>query len=141
MDPEAVAAYHPLPDDENDGIDRFCPAPACLDLPWGHWYGHTMAELINANGNITPADRAVVPVLDHGFLYGDSVYETIRTYRGVPFLLTRHLERLKNSCLMIRLTPPSIAEIEREVRRTTSEAGNGESYIRIMITRGVGPIG
>jgi len=100
-----------------------------------------MAELINVNGNITAADRALVPVLDHGFLYGDSVYETIRTYRGAPFLLARHLERLMNSCRMIRLTPPSSAEIEREVRRTTSEAGNGESYIRIMVTRGVGPIG
>jgi branched-chain amino acid aminotransferase len=100
-----------------------------------------MAELINVNGAVTPADRATVPVLDHGFLYGDSVYETIRTYRGAPFLLDRHLDRLASSCRMIRLTPPPIAEIERETRRTTAEARNGESYIRIMVTRGVGPIG
>jgi branched-chain amino acid aminotransferase len=109
------------------------------DLPLS--FGHIMAEIINVNGNLSPAASATVPVLDHGFLYGDSVYETIRTYRGEPFLLGRHLDRLANSCRMIRLTPPGPAEIEREVRRTIESGANEESYVRIMITRGVGPIG
>jgi len=100
-----------------------------------------MAEIVNVNGRLSPAESATVPVLDHGFLYGDSVYETIRTYRGEPFLLGRHLERLANSCRMIRLTPPEPGAIEREVRRTIESGANEESYIRIMITRGVGPIG
>lgn len=100
-----------------------------------------MAEIINVNGTISPAERATVPVLDHGFLYGDSVYETIRTYGGEPFLLPRHLDRLGGSCRMIRLTPPPASDVEREVRRTLAEASNEESYVRIMVTRGVGPIG
>jgi len=100
-----------------------------------------MAEIINVNGTLSPAESATVSVLDHGFLYGDSVYETIRTYRGEPFLLGRHLDRLANSCRMIRLAPPDPPDIEREVRRTIDLGGNDESYIRIMITRGVGPIG
>jgi len=100
-----------------------------------------MANLINVNGTLSRAEDAVVPVMDHGFLYGDSVYETVRTYRGEPFLLDRHLDRLANSCRMIQLAPPSAADLEREIRRTVAEAANDESYIRIMITRGVGPIG
>lgn len=100
-----------------------------------------MAELINVNGTISSAEKATVPVLDHGFLYGDSIYETIRTYRGRPYLLGRHLDRLERSCAAIRLAPPSRADIEREVRRTVAEGGNDESYIRIMVTRGVGAIG
>jgi len=100
-----------------------------------------MADFINVNGVISPADRATVPVLDHGFLYGESVYETIRTYDGEPFLLPRHLERLSASCRMIRLSPPPPSDVEREVRRTLAEAANRESYVRVMVTRGVGPIG
>jgi branched-chain amino acid aminotransferase len=100
-----------------------------------------MAELINVNGTISPAGRAVVPALDHGFLYGDAVYETVRTYRGEPFLLDRHLERLAASCARIRIEMPPASEVDREVRRTLREAANAESYIRIMVTRGAGPIG
>ncbi|HZE89662.1 MAG TPA: aminotransferase class IV [Verrucomicrobiae bacterium] len=100
-----------------------------------------MAELINVNGTIASAEKATVPVLDHGFLYGDSIYETIRTYRGRPYLLDRHLDRLERSASAIRLTPPQRAEVERETRRTIAEAANDESYVRIMVTRGVGPIG
>jgi branched-chain amino acid aminotransferase len=100
-----------------------------------------MAEFISVNGTLSPADRAVVPVLDHGFLYGDSVYETLRTYRGEPFLMSRHLRRLANSCRMIQLAAPEERDVERDVRRALAEAANEESYIRIMVTRGVGPIG
>jgi branched-chain amino acid aminotransferase len=129
-----------------------------LDLRGTRWYGESepsgivshplpvkhlvsMAEIINVNGALAPADRAAIPVLDHGFLYGDAVYETIRTYDGEPFLLPRHLERLEASCRRIRIAMPPAPDIEREVRRTISEAANDESYIRIMVTRGVGPIG
>ena len=48
---------------------------------------------VNIQGEIQPAESASVNVMDHGFLYGDSVYETIRTYKKVPFLLARHLDR------------------------------------------------
>jgi len=100
-----------------------------------------MAEIINVNSTISPARAAVISVLDHGFLYGDAVYETIRTYGGKPFLLDRHLERLAASCRMIRIGMPPAEEVRREVLRTVAEAANDESYVRVMITRGVGPIG
>ena len=53
----------------------------------------TMKATVNVNGVITDGDQAVVSVFDHGFLYGDGVYETLRTYNRQPFLLDRHLAR------------------------------------------------
>jgi branched-chain amino acid aminotransferase len=100
-----------------------------------------MTELANVNGKITPADSAVIPVMDHGFLYGDGVYETIRTYDGRPSLVARHLRRLSASCGMIRVPPLPSADVEKELDRTLDEAANPESYIRVMVTRGVGSIG
>jgi branched-chain amino acid aminotransferase len=100
-----------------------------------------MAPIINVNGTVSPADRAVIPVMDHGFLYGDAVYETIRTYGGEPFVLDRHLERLSASCRMVRIPMPGADLLTREVRRAVTEGANPESYIRVMVTRGVGPIG
>ena len=50
-----------------------------------------MRGAVYVNGTITPADQAVVPVFDHGFLYGEGVYESLRTYHGVPFLYDRHV--------------------------------------------------
>ncbi len=100
-----------------------------------------MAERINVNGAITAAERAVVLVLDHGFLYGDGVYETLRTYDGKPCLVDRHLRRLTASCEMIRIPPLQASHVEQELRKTLAEAGNAESQIRIMVTRGVGPLG
>src|SRR5256885_2275744 len=52
-----------------------------------------MPALCNVEGRLSPPEEAVVPVLDRGFLYGDSVYEVVRTYRGRPFELERHLDR------------------------------------------------
>lgn len=100
-----------------------------------------MAPIINVNGTLSPADRAVIPVMDHGFLYGDAVYETIRTYGGAPFLLDRHLDRLASSCRMVRIPMPARDLLGREVQRTVTEGANPESYVRVMVTRGVGPIG
>lgn len=100
-----------------------------------------MGEVINVNGTITPARKAMVPVMDHGFLYGDAVYETLRTYDRVPSLLDRHLERLARSCCKIRLDPPGSSRISEELKRTLERAGDQESYIRIMVTRGSGEIG
>ena len=53
-----------------------------------------MPVLCNVEGKLVPPDQAVVPVLDRGFLYGDSVYEVVRTYSGRPFELDRHLARM-----------------------------------------------
>ncbi len=101
-------------------------------------------EFAYVNGSITPVDEAVIPVADHGFLYGDSVYETIRTYRRRPFLVTRHLDRLRRSAAAIHLTLPwSHTELRDALARTLAPAGEGpgEYAIRIVATRGTGPFG
>ncbi len=101
----------------------------------------TVSERINVNGVITPADRAVISPLDRGFIYGDGVYETVRAHGGIPFRLRPHLDRLRRSAE--RLTIPIdrlTVDIETEVLRTLGEAAIAEAAIRIVMTRGVGPI-
>jgi branched-chain amino acid aminotransferase len=101
-----------------------------------------VARLVNINGHIVPAEQAHVSAYDHGFLYGDGVYETLRTYGGVPFLLDRHLARLRRSAERVRIPwdrlPVDPAE---ELRKALLAAGNKESLIRLAVTRGVGPFG
>ncbi len=50
--------------------------------------------MVNVNGRISDAEHAVISVFDHGFLYGEGIYETLRTYNGEPFLFDRHMRRL-----------------------------------------------
>ena len=58
------------------------------------------------NGKIVPAKEAMVSVFDHGFLYGDGIYETMRVYDGVIFMLDEHIRRLYRSASLIGLTIP-----------------------------------
>jgi branched-chain amino acid aminotransferase len=97
---------------------------------------------VYVNGTIKPAHEAVVPVYDHGFLYGEGVYETLRTYDKVPFLYDRHMRRLRASADRIQLTVPfADAEIARWIDNTVAAAGDmQEAYIRILLTRGVGEL-
>ena len=66
----------------------------------------TMQTRININGVITAAEEAKISVLDHGLLFGDSVYETLRTYQGKPFLFSRHFARLEHSAQGFHLRLP-----------------------------------
>ena len=61
---------------------------------------------VYVNGRITRAEDAVIPVYDHGFLYGEGIYETLRTYNGVPFLYDRHVRRLRASASHLGLDVP-----------------------------------
>lgn len=101
-----------------------------------------MTASVNVNGRIYNEHDAVIPVFDHGFLYGEGVYETLRTYDRVPFLLDRHLRRLNNSAGMIALPVPfTNDEFERRIDETLHAAGgNWEAYIRVLFTRGVGDL-
>ena len=65
-----------------------------------------MRGAVYVNGTITPAEEAVIPVYDHGFLYGEGVYETLRTYNRVPFLYDRHMRRLRASARHLQLDVP-----------------------------------
>jgi branched-chain amino acid aminotransferase len=98
-----------------------------------------MSTRININGVITAPEDAKISVLDHGVLFGDSVYETLRTYQGKPFLFSRHFARLQHSADGIALALPwSEARAREEIGRTLL---SGESRIRLMVTRGVGELG
>ncbi len=101
-----------------------------------------MSETINVNGTITPAEAAVVSPLDRGFLFGDSVYETIRTYGGRPFLLREHLLRLRRSAERLEIPHErTVVDIDTEIHRTIAAAGLPETAIRVVLTRGRGPLG
>lgn len=101
-----------------------------------------MGRAVSIDGVLTLPEEAKVSVYDRGFLYGDGIFETLRTYRGAPFALLDHLDRLESSAegVGIRL-PVSTRVLEREVAEILGAAGNPESYVRIMITRGQGPLG
>jgi branched-chain amino acid aminotransferase len=94
------------------------------------------------NGRFVPTDEATVPVLDHGFLYGDGVYETMRSYGGKIFLLGRHLSRLKQSAEAISLPLPLPPEkIGEALQESLTVNKLREAYLRIQISRGPGEIG
>ena len=98
-----------------------------------------MTTRINLNGEIQ--SDACISVFDHGFLFGDSVYEVISTHGGCLCFANEHLRRLRNSAQAISLEIPLTDEqILREIRNTMEAAGNPESYVRIVVTRGVGAI-
>ena len=101
-----------------------------------------MNATVYVNGKITDAASAAVPVFDHGFLYGEGVYETLRTYGRQPFLFERHLDRLRRSASLIALDVPfSDGEMRERVERTmAAHRGLDEAYIRILLTRGVGEL-
>lgn len=100
-----------------------------------------MSILCNIEGRLVPPEQALVPVLDRGFLYGDSVYEVVRTYGGKVFALAKHLERMERTAQRIGLTLPNREALESELQRTLDAAGNAESYARIIVTRGEGKFG
>jgi branched-chain amino acid aminotransferase len=101
-----------------------------------------MKGAVYVNGTISAANDAVVPVYDHGFLYGEGVYETLRTYNRVPFLYDRHCVRLRASARFLDLDVPfSDAELRTWIDQTMAAAGEmREAYIRVLLTRGVGEL-
>ena len=102
-----------------------------------------MPTMVNVDGRLAGERDAVVSVFDHGFLFGEGVYEVLRTYRQRPFLFEPHMRRLRASADRIALPiPTSDAEIAERIRATIAAAQlPGEAYIRLLVTRGVGEIG
>jgi len=102
-------------------------------------------SMSNVDGQITPTGEARVPVLDRGFLYGDSIYEVFRTYSGIPLFYQEHWERLENSARLIRMhITQGRDEITEQIRRTVQATSAGklskDVYVRYVITRGEGPV-
>lgn len=93
------------------------------------------------NNMIVSEADAVVSVYDHGFLYGDGVYETMRAYGGTVFMFEKHMERLGRSASLLRLRVPDQDFIRDAVARAVEANELSDAYIRITVSRGKGPIG
>ncbi|MCD6419847.1 MAG: branched-chain-amino-acid transaminase [Synergistetes bacterium] len=98
--------------------------------------------LVYMNGSFVPKEEAKVSVFDHGFLYGDGVFEGIRAYDGVIFRLNRHIRRLYNSAKAIRLEiPMSEEEMIKATVETVKVNNLRDAYIRLVVSRGEGDLG
>jgi branched-chain amino acid aminotransferase len=94
------------------------------------------------NGHLVDPGTAGISVFDHGLLYGDGVFEGIRYYGRRAFRLREHFSRLFRSMRALALTPEFNEEVlEDAVVETIAAAGNNDGYLRLVITRGVGPLG
>jgi branched-chain amino acid aminotransferase len=101
-----------------------------------------MSPKVYINGKLFDKSEAKVSVFDHGLLYGDGVFEGIRSYSGRVFRLKQHVDRLYESALGIHLRIP----IEREemaaaIRNTLATNNLVDAYIRVIVTRGAGSLG
>ncbi len=102
---------------------------------------HPARVLVHDGHTVGPADRPAVSVLDHGFLFGDSVYEVVRTANGLPFQLREHLERLRRSAALTYFEVPwPDEEIAARLAQLYAALETGEAYFRIVATRGPGPL-
>jgi len=94
------------------------------------------------NGKFYNKDDAKISIFDHGLLYGDGVFEGIRSYDGLVFKLEKHIDRLYNSAKMIRLNiHMTRAQLIKEVIRTLKKNKLKNAYIRLAVTRGPGDLG
>jgi len=97
---------------------------------------------IYLDGQWLGRDDAKISVFDHGLLYGDGVFEGIRMYRRRIFRLREHLQRLYDSARAICLQIPlPIADLAGVVEETCRRNRQDDAYIRLVVTRGVGPLG
>ncbi len=98
--------------------------------------------VVYIDGTYYPKSQAKVSVFDHGFLYGDGVFEGIRAYKGVVFKLKEHVDRLYRSAHAITLKIPlTKEEMIKTVVETLRKNSMKDSYIRLIVTRGVGDLG
>ena len=94
------------------------------------------------NGAFVPKEEAKISVYDHGYLYGDGVFEGIRAYNGRIFRLDRHLDRLYDSARYLMLEIPlSKQQMGAAIVETVRRCGLRDAYIRPVISRGVGDLG
>jgi len=97
---------------------------------------------VYVNGKILPAKDAVISVFDHGFLYGDGIYETLRVYDGAVFKLDEHLSRLFRSASLIGLSIPlDVDHLKIAIYETLIANALRNAYVRFTISRGKGAIG
>jgi len=101
-----------------------------------------MGLVTYVNGTFLPKEEAKVSVYDHGYLYGDGVFEGIRAYSGRIFRLEQHLDRLYDSARYLMLEIPlSRDQLRQAILETVRRSGLQDAYIRPVISRGVGDLG
>jgi len=97
-----------------------------------------MGEIVYLNGEFMPLEKACIPVLDRGFIFGDGVYEVIPVYSRHPFRLPEHLQRLQHSLDSIRLANPmDDAEWTRLIRDIVARNAGDDQSVYLQVTRGV----
>ncbi len=98
--------------------------------------------LVYVNGEFVPESEAKISVFDHGFLYGDGVFEGIRAYNGRVFKLKEHIDRMYDCAKVIKLKIPlTKQEFMDAILETLRKNGLRDAYIRPIVTRGVGDLG
>src|SRR5436305_2849495 len=108
----------------------------------GKKLAETAVNKIYINGKLFDKADAKISVYDHGFLYGDGVFEGIRIYEGKVFRLRQHTDRLYDSARAIHLEIPISKEEMMEAVESTVKANNRTNgYIRLIVTRGAGTLG
>lgn len=116
-----------------------------LRLLWTkYWKAHTLPQenIIYIDGKFYPKSEAKISVYDHGFLYGDGVFEGIRVYDGYVFKLEEHLNRLYNSAKSIALKIPlSREEFSEAILETIRKNNYKDAYVRVVVSRGYGDLG
>jgi len=101
-----------------------------------------MGQWVYLNGEYVPQEAAKISVFDHGFLYGDGVFEGIRAYKGKVFKLDEHLERLFKSAKAISLEIPlSREQLKEKILETLRKNELYDAYIRLVVSRGEGDLG
>ncbi len=102
---------------------------------------HSSPGCVCVDGAFFAPDAARVPALDHGVLYGDGLFETLRTYRGGPFRLDRHLARLEKGMAELAFPALDLTRLRAQTLETIARAELVDAQVRITITRGVSSTG
>jgi branched-chain amino acid aminotransferase len=101
-----------------------------------------MSLQVYINGSFYPKEEAKISVFDHGLLYGDGVFEGLRSYGGTVFHMADHIERLFESAKAIRMQIPlSHEEMADAVNQTIKANKIKDGYVRLIVTRGSGTLG
>lgn len=98
-----------------------------------------MPEVVYLNGKIVPPDEAVVSVNDRGFLFGDAIYEVVRSYDGRLWAMTRHMRRLARSLDAVDLRAVDVDEVRTAIEKTYHASEIPNALVYLQITRGVAP--
>jgi len=98
-----------------------------------------MDPIANLNGEQMPLSEVRVSALDRGFLFGDAIYEVLRVYNGIPWLVDEHFARLARSLSAVRIHGIDVARLRHRMQETIAAGPFREAIVYIQITRGAAP--